>query len=329
VCNQTYKNLEIIVANDASTDITNEIAKRWVDSDKRIRLINVDNRNVAITRNDAIRASFGKLIAPIDSDDVWHKSKIEKQVRLIVEHDMNLGFIYNAFRMIDLKDNIIKSVSYGDVSGNVLLRHLLFNFVGNGSSLLFPKDVFLAVGGYNESLTNCEDYDLQIRIARHWPVGYVPEYLTGYRISPSNKSGNVDRMLLMHMKVLNDIKDPLSYREKKSIRLNRSGSYIRFGMIQLRRGELAKGFENVNRGFRESPYHSVYCVLFWIRNVLYGRLNKTRTKQAKGVYGNFFNKTPEDTVADKFFYEEKYLVKETRHFEKPFEFRKKYRNIEQ
>ena len=95
--------------------------------------------------------------------------------------------------------------------GAVFLQMLLHNFVGNGSSLLIRREALEAVGGYEPELRQghaqgCEDYLLQLLIARHWLVGCVPEYLTAYRFGGTSMSADKDQMRRSHVAMLDHVR---------------------------------------------------------------------------------------------------------------------------
>ena len=83
VLNQTYKNWELLIVDDCSTDDTDEIVSKY--NDKRIvYLKNEKNSGAAISRNRALRNAKGKWIAFLDSDDLWHPTKLEKQIKFFI-----------------------------------------------------------------------------------------------------------------------------------------------------------------------------------------------------------------------------------------------------
>ncbi len=83
VMRQTYAALEIVVVNDGSTDHTAKLVEQIAASDSRIRLLSTPNRGVAAARNTGIEASSGRFVAFLDADDLWHPTKIEKQVNAL------------------------------------------------------------------------------------------------------------------------------------------------------------------------------------------------------------------------------------------------------
>jgi GT2 family glycosyltransferase len=187
---QTRAPAEIIVVDDGSTDSTAAIVARLAADDCRIRLLRQANSGQIIARNVAIAASAGALIAPIDADDIWHPRYLER-VGAALEADADAGFAYALYRVIDEDDGVLHDGLDFDCDGWTFVRHLFVNFVGNGSGALFRRCVLDEVGRYpTEALawSGAEDYFLQLRIAGSHRVARVPEYLVGYRRSPSSYS---------------------------------------------------------------------------------------------------------------------------------------------
>lgn len=90
---QTYKNWEIIVIDDCSSDRTVQIVKEQQVADKRIRIIKLKNNSgAAIARNTGIKSANGKYVAFLDSDDLWLPEKLEKQVVFMQENDIVFSF---------------------------------------------------------------------------------------------------------------------------------------------------------------------------------------------------------------------------------------------
>ena len=93
---QTYKNWEMIISDDCSTDNTKEAIEPYLKVDSRIKYIcNDKNSGAAITRNNALKVAQGKWIAFLDSDDLWYPEKLEKQVTFMAEN--NYAFSYHEY----------------------------------------------------------------------------------------------------------------------------------------------------------------------------------------------------------------------------------------
>lgn len=200
VSRQTYDNLDIIVIDDGSTDQTSALVEDYCLRDPRARLIRQPNGGVASARNRGIDASQGAFVAFIDADDLWHPTKIAKQLKVLTTEGGKVALVYSPFRIIDVDGRVLASPPRFGASGWVLYRHFHLNLIGNGSSILVRKDVLEEVGGFDPVLRNagaegCEDLLLQLRIAARYQFGEVPEYLVGYRRHPKSMSSNVDQML--------------------------------------------------------------------------------------------------------------------------------------
>jgi hypothetical protein len=191
------------------------IVENFVVRDTRVHLVRQSNQGVAAARNTGIRHSKGKLIACLDADDLWHPTKIEKQVQAIVGGGKDLALVYTLHKVIDADDNVIFTQSkYIPDSwkkytpeGWVFLQHVNKNIVGNGSSALMLRSAVEAAGGYSSRLREagvggCEDMFLQLSIAARHTFALIPEYLVGYRMTTGNMSSDEVRMALSLKMVL-------------------------------------------------------------------------------------------------------------------------------
>ena len=86
VLNQTYDNLELIIIDDCSTDNTEEIVNEYIKKDSRIKFYRLNNNSgAAVARNKGLDEATGRFIAFLDSDDIWDKQKLEKQINLHIK----------------------------------------------------------------------------------------------------------------------------------------------------------------------------------------------------------------------------------------------------
>lgn len=200
VAAQTHRNLEIIIVDDGSTDQTAAIAAQFCLGEPRARLIAKANGGVASARNAGIEAARGDWLAPIDADDLWHPTKIEKQVAAALSAPAPPGFVYCWHHSIDERGDVLGSGSRLAIDGRAFGRLAYANPVRNGSALLISRRAALEVGGYDSSLRacgneGCEDVMIQLRIARRHPVALVPEHLVGYRQLAGSMSRDNDRII--------------------------------------------------------------------------------------------------------------------------------------
>ena len=195
---QTYRRLEILVVDDGSSDDTAAVVEEYGRTEPRLALIRQPNGGVAVARNTGIQNARTPLIAPIDADDLWHPTKIEKHVAAL-NGNPACAFAYSPFRILNGDGKKIGNHPFYAFEGRVFYRQLFFNMVGNGSGMTFRRDAALAFGGYDDSLRQaglhgCEDWLLQMLMSLDAHVAHVPEYLIGYRKVPGAMSSDTNRM---------------------------------------------------------------------------------------------------------------------------------------
>jgi glycosyltransferase involved in cell wall biosynthesis len=182
VLRQRYKNWELIVINDASTDKTYKILNDFAKKDKRIKhYFNKKNKGLVHNLLNGIKLAKGNYIARLDSDDVWtDKRKLEKQYRFLSKHpDYSLvgclGNTTNELGGVMFKIN--HPTKDGDIRKRILIKNCFIH-----SSILFTKDVYSKVGGYNSNLKFFEDYDLWLKIGTVSKFHNLPEKMVNLRI---------------------------------------------------------------------------------------------------------------------------------------------------
>lgn len=206
---QTYADLDVLVIDDGSIDRTLEIATRLAEHEARLRVFTFPNGGVARARNRGTELAEGTYVAFLDADDLWHPTKIEKQIAALAALPADEGWVgcYALFRMIDEDDRIVGSGYGRGWRGDFFFDHLLVNNIGNGSSLLVRRDAALEVGGHDpayaeRNITGTEDFDFQLKLLLRHRLEVVPEYLVGYRLHPRQMSADQSRMALGHIAVV-------------------------------------------------------------------------------------------------------------------------------
>lgn len=180
VLNQTYQNFELIIINDSSTDKTLEIIQSYNDS--RIKVINSTvNEGVALSRNKGISASNGTYIAFLDSDDIWEKEKLEKQLTYLQNGWLIVCSNYISFD----EENIIKPrVSPETIHYNDMLKT---NFIGNLTGIYNQ----CKLGKHFQKKIGHEDYVMWLDVIKKSGQVYcIQEPLAKYRLSSNSLSGN-------------------------------------------------------------------------------------------------------------------------------------------
>ncbi len=184
---QTYKNFEILVVDDGSTDDTKEVLVKY---EGKIRYLYKSNGGVSLARNYGIEHSAGDYVAFLDADDVWLPEKLVKQMAAIAR-EPGAEAAHTAFSIGDVK---LETIGMGKVlrSEQEVLDDLFFvgNVVGTPSSVVVEKEMLARIGGFDPELSQCADWDMWIRIALATGIVFVDEPLIKYRQHDGNMSNN-------------------------------------------------------------------------------------------------------------------------------------------
>lgn len=198
---QTYQDWELIVVNDASTDETEELLRRYEAKDHRIRHITFEkNRGVVAARNAGIQDSVFEWIAFQDSDDVWLPEKLELQIRSIEEKDKenpneSVDAIYSDFEYylngeflgISPDQNVNEEVKNGKIQLPLLVRNLV-----DCPTLVVRRELLDQVGYFDPSYRCLEDWELALRLAAAGNFLHVPKALVQAYSTDSGVSSNLE-----------------------------------------------------------------------------------------------------------------------------------------
>jgi glycosyltransferase involved in cell wall biosynthesis len=199
VLQQTYREIEVIIVDDGSSDSTARIVEEFAARDSRFQLVRQTNAGVGAARNTAIERARGKYLAPLDADDLWSPQKLATQVACMEQFGVNTGLVYCSSTLIDEQGKLLHSGETKTLEGRLRHAMVLKNLLGNASVPLFRTSALEKVGLYltraeEQGGQGCEDWDLALRIAENFEIRVVPEHLVGYRQCASAMSVNVAGM---------------------------------------------------------------------------------------------------------------------------------------
>ncbi len=190
---QTYPNIELIIADDCSTDDSVERIRAWVDQhgvDCHV-LLHDQNQGLCRTLNECLSLASGKYVAAVSTDDLWFAEKTTNQVAIMEAVPETVAVVYSDAYVIDetgcrLPDRYLESrwgfdIPEGDVFP-VLLRFWCFI---PAMTTLIRRSSLEAVGPYDESLV-MEDVDMWLRLARRYHFVFDPTITASYRMVPSS-----------------------------------------------------------------------------------------------------------------------------------------------
>ena len=190
----TFSDIEVILVDDGSTDGTAAVAEALAHADARVKAHWRKNGGVSAALNSGLALARGDYVARLDSDDIWHPAKLERQLHAAYRMP-EAAFIYSFVRYIDMGGRVVSDGPDQRFPPHALCRGFYESLVGANSTALMRRSVVADMGGYDESLASWEDLLLQLRISARAPIACLPEYLVGYRIRPGSLSKNLDGML--------------------------------------------------------------------------------------------------------------------------------------
>ena len=204
IANQTYKNLEIIINDDVSTDESVALIKDWItkNPDLNIKLIiNSENQGICKAGNNILKNANGKYVCLIGSDDRYLPEFIDKRVKLLESTKPEIGLCYSLSYFIDMEGNR-NGVEDRPTPSGWVFNNLVdgYNSLCKPFTCLIKKDCFDKVGFYDESLMY-EDFDWFLRATREYEVLFFNSYDTEYRSVP----GSLGKKLNSHEGSLSNI----------------------------------------------------------------------------------------------------------------------------
>ena len=212
VLNQSYSNWELLLIDDGSTDNSKAICETYCKKDKRIKYHYKPNGGQASARNLGINKAKGEWIALLDADDLWHKTKLEKQIDSLAQYPEATLCFTNTLAFENTISNEIYNFdkkAFGLLNEDFFLDVFVSSYVSN-SSLVIKKDVLLQAGLYNEKeiVRGSEDWELLLRLLhKNNRIVGVKEKLLFYRIHNGGIHLQNARMFIGKTKVYAQYKD--------------------------------------------------------------------------------------------------------------------------
>lgn len=195
---QEYRNREIIVVDDGSTDNSRETIARFGD---QVQYIYQRNAGLSAARNTGIRASKGSLIGLLDADDMYEPDFLGTLVPELQENPDADG-IYCGYRFVDHENNLLPQVEARPVTHDKLYEALLDGNFFVPESVFLHRYVYEDVGLFDESLRACEDWDVWLRATKEYKIINSTRILTRHRVLPGSMSTDPKRMLDNRLAVL-------------------------------------------------------------------------------------------------------------------------------
>lgn len=258
ILDQTFSDWEIIAIDDGSKDGTRE----WLSErpEKITRIFNENNLGTYASLNVALKAAKGEFIAVFNDDDLWAPTKLEKQVAML-DGNPSIGLVHTDGSFID-GDGVetpgsplgfeFPRFNTGDVSLALVYQNKII-----ASAALARKRCFDELGGFNEDYFGSGDWEMWIRIAERWKVGFVPEPLTFYRVHGTNASHKLERIWRDDEKLRKWLAPRLdgyvSRFEPREVSRAKSHNYAALGTVLTLNGRPGEGRAMYAASLKEQP----------------------------------------------------------------------------
>ncbi len=215
VLSQTFKDWELIIVDDASTDETTELLSLYGSASRTITLSR--NQGVSAARNTGIRNSDSPWVAFLDSDDQWLPQKLEKQVRYLHRYPQS-QILFTDEIWIRHGRRVNPGKKHRKHEGWIFQPSLSLCLMAPSTTMI-RREVFETTGLFDESLPVCEDYDLWLRAAARFPVNLLDEKLMirygGHSDQLSSRSWGNDRYRVQSLqKIIRTV--PLIPRDREA-----------------------------------------------------------------------------------------------------------------
>ena len=210
VLNQIYKNVEVIVVDDGSSDKTKIVCAEYAN----VQYVYVERVGLPAARNIGVQFSKGNFIVFLDADDYLYPGAVELNLYFF-SNNKNAAFVSGTFDKVDEKGNYIPTILAVTKSDFIYLSLLEGNYIAMEATVLYRRELFFYFH-FDTQLKACEDYDLNLRISRYLPAFHHENKLAVYRMHGSNISKNINQMLQAALEVLKKQKPFLLNSEEKN-----------------------------------------------------------------------------------------------------------------
>lgn len=189
---QTFIDFEVLIVDDGSSD--NIV--QWANglTDERVKFISQSHQGVSTARNLAISKASGDYITFLDADDLWKRTKIERQAQFL-DDNPTVGLVATWMMLTDEQGNPGAEVKIDFKQGNIRKKLIEISLIPCGSIPMVRRVCFDKVGLFDPTLRFGEDWEMWTRIAADYDFGLIEETLVYYRQHSKNSSKNSQEIL--------------------------------------------------------------------------------------------------------------------------------------
>lgn len=260
---QTYRDFELIVVDDGSTDDTRQVVERYPQA----RYIYQENRGEPGARNTGIQASTGEYVAFLDADDTYLPDKLERQV-LVLDAQSEFGAVYSDVLVCDAAGNsrgLYSSLTGHRGQSGWLFEALVWHSFIAVHSVLVRRIVLDEVGLFDETLPTGPDWDLWLRVAAQCAFFYIDAPLAYYWVHGGMVTLNYRKMWQGSLAVRRKLIAFPAFDSCSSA--SKQYCYYQLGLLDCLAGDMAEGRRYLWRAFRQSPSRRG-AALAWVLTLL-------------------------------------------------------------
>jgi glycosyltransferase involved in cell wall biosynthesis len=288
VLDQTYRDVEIIVVDDGSTDPTKEKLGSFLD---RITYLYQSNRGVSSARNAGLQACHGDYIAFLDADDHWYPEKLSLQLDAL-KHSPTVAAVFSDFALADVTgqiqqasyikseygvfaayalewNSIFSSVRYQDAipiyEGDIFRALFLGNFIKT-SSVVIRRSAALSVAGFSPTRTTQEDYEYFLKLAIQFPFMFIDRPLLYKRERPGQLTSpeRIEEVLTVSLEVLYEFVGPaLARLDSATVYQRVADKHRALGAHYLKTSDRRSAFRQLGKALHYRSFDSRTLVLLF------------------------------------------------------------------
>lgn len=259
VLSQTLDTIELLLVDDGSTDATPDIAQAFARRDERVSVVRLGHGGIACALNAGVARARGQYVARMDSDDISHPSRLQKQIAYL-DANADCVAVGCAIEVIDEAGERVGTNAYPEHHAGI--TYTLFN--GWSTALAHPtvvtrREALLSVGGYRPDRFPSEDLDLWIRLSQIGKLANINEQLLRYRKHPDTVCiRDRERQVTVSAEIVNEARRrqglaPLKQRNRSPERSRLANYHYDCARIALMTGPRTAAIKHVSATIVSEP----------------------------------------------------------------------------
>lgn len=245
VLTQTYQDFELIIVDDGSKDNSHEVLsayqERYPDKIRYVWHADHANRGISVSCNLAVSLARGRLFTWLGSDDYWFPEKLAKQVSFFEQYP-EVGMLHTSALTLDANGTLFPVSNVHDAIDPQPLAAMVISNPVVASTAMMPTRLFAELGAFDENLV-FSDWELWIRIAARYPIGFLAEPSCAYRVHGQNVSiaSKADIILKHNVAVIETVAANIPAIDQSLKNRSLANMYLRAGLDGIAGGDIETG----------------------------------------------------------------------------------------